>query len=97
MEALSFKERGTFNRPHSRTPSSRSIVPLSSISDADITIDFHLEQKDNQVINCVCVCVGVCARERERACVGVGAGACVCVEGVMFICMCIKFKHIHNC
>ncbi|KAK7091428.1 hypothetical protein V1264_009109 [Littorina saxatilis] len=48
VEALSFKERGTFNRPNTRKSSSRSSISLPSISDAEITVDFHLEEKDNQ-------------------------------------------------
>lgn len=49
VEALSFKETGSFaKRPKSRSASSRSIMPMASISDVDITVDFHLEQKDNQ-------------------------------------------------
>ncbi|XP_076456710.1 rho GTPase-activating protein 18-like [Babylonia areolata] len=49
VEALSFKERGSLHKPYSRTPSNRSIgSSLPAISDADISIDFHLEQKDSQ-------------------------------------------------
>ena len=49
VEALSFKERGTFHRPRGRASSQRSAAPLSSIADAEITVDFHLEQKDLEV------------------------------------------------
>ncbi|KAK7489373.1 hypothetical protein BaRGS_00019317 [Batillaria attramentaria] len=52
VEALSFKERGTFVRPAARrTTSNRSMGPLPVISDSDISVDFHLEEKDNQILN----------------------------------------------
>ncbi|KAL8607685.1 hypothetical protein ACOMHN_039359 [Nucella lapillus] len=46
VEALSFKERGTYHRAYGQTPSSRVSMPV--LADSDITVDFHLEQKDTQ-------------------------------------------------
>lgn len=48
VEALSFNDGGSLHKPYSRTPSNRSIGSLPAISDADISIDFHLEQKDSR-------------------------------------------------
>ncbi|KAL8558780.1 hypothetical protein ACOMHN_043723 [Nucella lapillus] len=48
VEALSFSDQGSLHKPYSRTPSNRSIGSLPAISDADISIDFHLEQKDSR-------------------------------------------------
>ncbi|XP_076437931.1 rho GTPase-activating protein 18-like [Babylonia areolata] len=47
VEALSFRERGTFHRQPARSASSRANVSMPAIQDAEITVDFHLEQREN--------------------------------------------------
>lgn len=48
VEALSFREQGSVKLPTNRL-SRKSLSPLPALSDAEISIEFHLEEKDNQV------------------------------------------------
>ncbi|PVD32686.1 hypothetical protein C0Q70_08131 [Pomacea canaliculata] len=47
VEALSFREQGSVKLPTNRL-SRKSLSPLPALSDAEISIEFHLEEKDNQ-------------------------------------------------